>query len=321
MRLKINLLVFVFGLLGGLSACSSEEIIDSRDNNDQTCDISLILSMGDMRQTKAATNYAYATEKELKISSCHVAVFEVNNSGDPTSRIYYKDFSTMGGLKSNVIGQLSGYELELNGVRTFGKKTKKVKVLVVANGDNAAFTNWKTYKNYVEGTLTTTSFQEESLVKVGLSSEATLTYGQESPTEISVKLNQLSAKIIYEGIFNVDDLGKPNADFSLTKVSGINMQSKVAIFSTSAVENDVYAQGTASSTPFYTYETTDTSEKLILSIQKRGTVAQQISFDANQFVKGNLYKIKGTYNPTAAVKIKWKVESFGVINIPVKPFE
>lgn len=318
MELRINVLALTLSLLGGLFSCSQEEMVDIPDGK-ETCDVSLMISMGDI-QTKAAPNYQYATSDELKISNCHVAVFEVDDATDkPTSRIYYKDFSGMGEPTPNVVDQLSGYKLELSGVRTFGKDPKRVRVLVVANGDNNDFAAWISYDDHVKGSVVTT-FNESSLVKVGLSSVTRLIYGQDSPTEISVTLNQLSAKIIYEGVFNVDEPDKPNDDFSLIEVSGINKKSNVAIFSTSEAENEFYESGSAESTSFYTYETKDAKKELILSIGKGGA-SRKISFDLNRFVKGNLYKIKGTYNPTVPVKIKWEVEPVGIINIPVKPFE
>lgn len=45
MRLKVILFMLTLGLLGGLSACSSEEPIDS-----QTLDMSLVLLMGIYRR-------------------------------------------------------------------------------------------------------------------------------------------------------------------------------------------------------------------------------------------------------------------------------
>ena len=70
MRLKVILFMLTLGLLGGLSACSSEEPIDS-----QTLDMSLVLLMGDIQTKASAPNYKYATTEEFIIQNCHVAVF------------------------------------------------------------------------------------------------------------------------------------------------------------------------------------------------------------------------------------------------------
>lgn len=53
MKLRINVLTLMLGLLGGLFSCSQEELADIPDG-EQACDVSLVLSIGDI-QTKAAT--------------------------------------------------------------------------------------------------------------------------------------------------------------------------------------------------------------------------------------------------------------------------
>ena len=133
MRLKVILFMLTLGLLGGLSACSSEEPIDS-----QTLDMSLVLLMGDIQTKASAPNYKYATTEEIMIQNCHVAVFDTDGN-----RIHFQDFANMGDMKA--IDNLSGYELGLVGVRTFGKEDKAVSVLVVANADNSLFNDCATY--------------------------------------------------------------------------------------------------------------------------------------------------------------------------------
>ena len=87
MKLRINVLTLMLGLLGGLFSCSQEELQEIPDD-ELICDVSLVLSMGDI-QTKAVTNYTYATEEELTIGNCHVAVFEVDMNNKPTNRIHF----------------------------------------------------------------------------------------------------------------------------------------------------------------------------------------------------------------------------------------
>lgn len=323
MKFRINVLTLMLGLLGGLFACTSEEMIDAPDSNGQLCDMSLILSMNDI-QSKAtvANNYTYATTDEITINKCHVAVFELDDKEVPTNRIHFQDFSNMGSLTDNLIGSLSGYKLELNNVRTFGKGSKKVKVLIVANADNSNFTTWTTYNQYVAGTLTTSSFNAAELIKVGISNVVTLTYGTtNSATEIPITLNQLSAKIIYEGVY--DDKGVLDQSFSLTKVSGINTQSQVAIFDTDKVENNSYTPGNVNNaTTFCTYETSATNKNIVLSVKKKSEKnAQDHPFAANKFVKGNLYKIKGSYTPSISFDIKWVVTDMGKANVNIPDFK
>lgn len=321
MKFRINVLTLMLGLLGGLFACTSEEMIDAPDSNGQLCDMSLILSMNDI-QSKAtvANNYTYATTDEITINKCHVAVFELDEKEVPTNRIHFQDFSIMGRLTDNLIGSLPGYELKLNNVRTFGKGPKNVKVLIVANADNSKFTTWTTYNQYVTGTLTTSAFNATELIKVGISNVVTLTYGI-STTEIPIILNQLSAKIIYEGVYT--DKGELDQSFSLTKVSGINTQSQVAIFDTEKVENGSYAPGNVSNaTTFYTYETSATDENIVLSVKKAGeNKPQNHSFAANRFVKGNLYKIKGSYTPSISFDIEWVVTKMETEDVTIPDFE
>lgn len=321
MKFRINVLTLMLGLLGGLFACTSEELIDAPDSNGQLCDMSLILSMNDI-QSKAtvADNYTYATKDEITIKKCHVAVFELDDKAVPTNRIHFQDFSTMGSLTDNLIGNLPGYELELNNVRTFGKGPKKVKVLIVANADNSNFTTWTTYNQYVTGTLITSAFNAAELIKVGISGVVTLTYGTVT-TEIPITLNQLSAKIIYEGVYT--DKGELDQSFSLTNVSGINTKSQVAIFDTDKVENDYYVPGDVNNaTTFYTYETSATNKNIVLSVKKKDeNDAQNHPFAANKFVKGNLYKIKGSYTPSISFNIKWVVTDMGKEDVIIPDFK
>lgn len=321
MKFRINVLTLMLGLLGGLFACTSEEMIDAPDSNGQLCDMSLILSMNDIQSKATVANYyTYATTDEITINKCHVAVFELDDKEEPTKRIHFQDFSTMGSLTDNLIGSLPGYELKLNNVRTFGKGPKKVKVLIVANADKSNFTTWTTYNKYVDGTLTTSPFNAAELIKVGISDVVILTYGTTPSTTIPITLNQLSAKIIYEGVYT--DKGELDKSFSLTKVSGINTKSRVAIFDTDKVENTSYIPGNVSNaTTFYTYETSATDKNIVLSVKKKGeNNAQNHPFAASKFVKGNLYKIKGSYTPSISFKIKWVVTDMGKANVNIPEF-
>ena len=197
-----------------------------------------------------------------------------------------------------------------------------MRVLIVANADNSIFTNWTTYGQYVSGTLKTSVFNASALVKVGISDVTTLTYGQTNrDTNIYVSLNQLSAKIIYEGVYNEE--GDKEESFSLAEVSGINMQSQVSIFNTSQVENTAYTPGSVSNTnTFYTYETLSEVNNIVLSVNKKGvSKAQEYKFAANKFIKGNLYKIKGNYIPLISFSITWVVEDMGRQPVTIPDFE
>jgi uncharacterized membrane protein len=148
----------------------------------------------------------------------------------------------MGDMKA--IDNLSGYELGLVGVRTFGKEDKAVSVLVVANADNSLFNDCATYADYTSKTIQTTSFQSSQLVKIG-KSNTTLKYNGTNEA-IRVLLIQLSAKIEYKGIYNKNNNDLINDQFSLINVEGLNASSQVAIFNTSSVENGVFLFSTGS---------------------------------------------------------------------------
>ena len=309
MRLKVILFMLTLGLLGGLSACSSEEPIDS-----QTLDMSLVLLMGDIQTKASAPNYKYATTEAIMIQNCHVAVFDTDGN-----RIHFQDFANMGDMKA--IDNLSGYELGLVGVRTFGKEDKAVSVLVVANADNSLFNDCATYADYTSKTIQTTSFQSSQLVKIG-KSNTTLKYNGTNEA-IRVLLIQLSAKIEYKGIYNKNNNDLINDQFSLINVEGLNASSQVAIFNTSSVENGVFEALTYPSedkpTTFYTYEISDANKNILLSVQQNGSEIKSFSFPANKFIKGNYYEIKGLYEPST--EIEWILEEVGNENVALDPFE
>lgn len=309
MRLKVILFMLTLGLLGGLSACSSEEPIDS-----QTLDMSLVLLMGDIQTKASAPNYKSATTEEIMIQNCHVAVFDTDGN-----RIHFQDFANMGDMKA--IDNLSGYELGLVGVRTFGKEDKAVSVLVVANADNSLFNDCATYADYTSKTIQTTSFQSSQLVKIG-KSNTTLKYNGTNEA-IRVLLIQLSAKIEYKGIYNKNNNDLINDQFSLINVEGLNASSQVAIFNTSSVENGVFEALTYPSedkpTTFYTYEISDANKNILLSVQQNGSEIKSFSFPANKFIKGNYYEIKGLYEPST--EIEWILEEVGNENVALDPFE
>lgn len=184
MRLKVILFMLTLGLLGIICLLLRRA--------DRFSDFRYVFSFidGDIQTKASAPNYKYATTEEIMIQNCHVAVFDTDGN-----RIHFQDFANMGDMKA--IDNLSGYELGLVGVRTFGKEDKAVSVLVVANADNSLFNDCATYADYTSKTIQTTSFQSSQLVKIG-KSNTTLKYNGTNEA-IRVLLIQLSAKIEYKG--------------------------------------------------------------------------------------------------------------------------
>ena len=318
MRFNVVLFMLIVALLGGLSTCSSEVPIGF-DTDELSFDMSLVLLTGDMQTKASDPNYTYATTEELTIQNCHVAVFDKDGK-----RIYFKNFYSKDLGEMKTIGNLSGYELQLEGVRTFGKEDKKVSVLVMANANNAnnsPFDNLTTYdgvdNSYTAKTIAKGPVTASLLVKIG-KSETTLKYNQDN-APVTVSLIQLSAKIEYTGVYKKEN-GELLEGFSLTKVAGLNASSKITIFNTSAVENGAFsdlAYPTTKPVTFYTYEISDAFKEVILSVQS-GVEPKEYPFPANKFIKGNYYRIKGLKSST---EIEWVLENVEDKEVTLDPFE
>lgn len=194
MKLKNIYLVFVLGTIWGLTSCSSEEMIDTPQNGEVT--LSFALSVKDV-QTKADP---IATDDELKINNCHIAVFD-DQEGDTNKLITSFDFPE-GETKLDT-NENGDYILSQSAsIRTWGK-SRKVKVLAIANidgTDNEAITAFKgcaTYKAYKDAVVASSSFLPNNLVKVGETS-LTLTNGENAT--ITIELTQLTARIDFVDI-------------------------------------------------------------------------------------------------------------------------
>lgn len=199
MKLKNIYLVFVLGTIWGLTSCSSEEMIDTPQNGEVT--LSFALSVKD-DLTKADP---IATDDELKINNCHIAVFDdqegSESKGNLITSFDFPEGDESASLNPNEEGV---YTLSQSAsIRTWGK-SRKVKVLAIANidgTDNKTTTDFKgctTNSAYQSAVVTSSSFQSNNLVKVG---ETTLTLenGEKNAT-IKIELTQLTARIDYVGI-------------------------------------------------------------------------------------------------------------------------
>lgn len=197
MKLKNIFLVFVLGAIWGLTSCSSEEMIDTPKNGEVT--LSFALSVKD-DLTKAEAQTRIASDDELKINNCHIAVFD-DQEGDTNKLITSFDFPE-GETKLDT-NENGDYILSQSAsIRTWGK-SRKVKVLAIANIDGSAnqatptFENCATYSAYQNAVVASSSFQSDNLVKVG---ETTLTLENGESTTIKIELTQLTARIDYVGI-------------------------------------------------------------------------------------------------------------------------
>lgn len=193
MKLKNIFLVFVLGTIWGFSSCSSEEVIDTPENGEATLSISL--SVNDI-QTKAGEQIA--TSEELQISNCHIAIFD-NEEGSTNGKFITSfDFSTGNGLS----GDNNQYTCTAQKIRTFGN-ARKVKFLAIANIDKTINqldldnVSGKSYTEYLNAVVTSSSFNSTGLVKVG---EKALLIEKDESYSIQIGLTQLTARFDFEGI-------------------------------------------------------------------------------------------------------------------------
>ena len=191
MKLKNIFLVFVLGAIWGFSSCSSEEIIDTPQNGEATLSISL--SVNDL-ETKAGEQIA--TSEELQISNCHIVVFD-NESGVTNGKFITSfDFSDGDGLT----GDNNNYTCTSQQIRTFGLK-RNVKFLAIANIDKNVNqledVAGKSYSEYLNAVVTSSSFNSTSLVKVG---EKDYLIEKDKSYTVEIKLTQLTARFDFEGI-------------------------------------------------------------------------------------------------------------------------
>lgn len=200
MKLKNIYLVFVLGTIWGLTSCSSEEMIDTPQNGEVT--LSFALSVKD-DLTKAEAQTRIASDDELTINNCHIAIFD-DQEGSESKGNLITSFDFPEGETKLDHNENGDYILSQSAsIRTWGK-SRKVKVLAIANIDGkeneatTAFKGCATYNAYKEAVVASSSFQSDNLVKVG---ETTLTLENgENNATIKIELTQLTARIDYVGI-------------------------------------------------------------------------------------------------------------------------
>lgn len=198
MKLKDILSVMLVVALGGTS-CTSEMPIDNKGTDSENA-LSVVLSVSDAA-TKAidgpAGEYAIATEKEIKINSFHVAIFD----GATHKRIDYKNIADIASAQSTTVAvdskNYQGYKTTFDKVST--RDHASVYALVIANTpDNyttfASHTDLSDYEQDIANNVVVTpSFAADNLAKAGKSSVTALT-GNTS-VSLLVPLTQLSARI------------------------------------------------------------------------------------------------------------------------------
>lgn len=272
--MKLRNILFLIGAASlGLFSCSTEIPVTPVAGETS---LTLLLSMADLK-TKADS--PIATEAELQINNCHVAIFDAT-TGD---RIFNKNFAA--GTMPTLTG--STYSFDLGDVRTFGKAGKQVTIFVIANADDEAFVGLESYSAYERYVVTTGSFEDSKLVKVGKET-VTLQYGGPLAS-VSISLIQLTARVDFGGI----TMNGKSVTVGSVKVNGIRTKSGITIFSDSKVENAAESTTTTTTTltlpanRFYTYEGASLTLEINATVDGKPITIPIVDLSDKPFIKGN----------------------------------
>ena len=245
--MKLKSLLLGLGVTAGLlSACTTEDLADNNGTEEgKEISVSLLLATGDPA-TKAASGYQYATEKEIKITNCVVAIFKMD--GEKVGELIgsVKPFVFTNGSDASFEGKPA---YKLPGVFA---KTGKVRLLVVANAENSTYTSFTKWSDF-EKTFIGNELKEEGQVKVGILDRELI-----APVtgDIVVSLSQLSAKVKLSV-----ETSDPAWSFTLFKITVDKINKKTDLILTAPnkqeqLESWVMQDGAEGFTDrfFYTYE-------------------------------------------------------------------
>lgn len=316
MKLKNILLLGICLMAGMFSACTSEELIENGGAKDgMDTSVSLVLATGDP-VTKAATGYNYATEDEIKVSNCVVALFKM-------------DGSTVG----DMIGDVKAYTFETSNATYEGKpaysltgipaKTGTVRILVIANANNADYASFSTWSEFMGATIQK-EFVENDLVKVNFIDKELVAPVTET---IAVPLSQLSAKVK----LNIKT-SDPSWTYTVSKITvdKVNKKSDLILtdLNSEKVLEPLVLDGTTNAErfadqSFYTYEN-PLSEPVKITIE--GTLTEtngvpetkKYSIELNKTIDnaklaqglchGTLYNITGNIDvKTRLINFNWEI--------------
>lgn len=303
-------------MAGMFSACTSEELIENGGAKDgMDTSVSLVLATGDP-VTKAAPGYNYATEDEIKVSNCVVALFKM-------------DGSTVG----DMIGDVKAYTFEASNATYEGKpayslngipaKTGTVRILVIANANNADYASFSTWSEFMGATIQK-EFVENDLVKVNFIDKELVAPVTET---IAVPLSQLSAKVK----LNIKT-SDPSWTYTVSKITvdKVNKKSDLILtdLNSEKVLEPLVLDGTTNTErfadqSFYTYEN-PLSEPVKITIE--GTLTEtngvpetkKYSIELNKTIDnaklaqglchGTLYNITGNIDvKTRLINFNWEI--------------
>lgn len=194
--MKLKNILSLLVVTGFLSSCNSEDPVGPQDNEE--VGLSLVLSVNDsgVEATTKADGGIAPTSDEQKIGYCHIAVFD-DETGSATKGQLITSFDFSGDKMPPFDEATKRYTFSGLNIRTFGKASRQVKVLVIANVDgsvNASTITGSSYEDYQKLVVTTSAFASDNVVKVGEISTAL------NAATIEVPLTQLTAKVNWGGI-------------------------------------------------------------------------------------------------------------------------
>ncbi len=224
--MKLKNIFVTISVAGMLFSCVAEDIADTTPAVEgEDIVLNLSLKMAEV-QTKAgsdvASNYTYATNDELEVSDCVVAVFRLDTDGTPGAMIGTPVAISIagGGMDSLNIRHENKKAYLLKEVPA---KTGDVRILVIANPP-ADYTALTTYTAFEEAAVSTaftkpSEFDAKKLIKTGyvdLKGTGKLT-PQNYTSEIVVPMTQLAARIDLNITLNMDPdtLGRPTAELPM----------------------------------------------------------------------------------------------------------
>lgn len=311
MNMKLKNILLGFCLTAGLfSACTSESIDGNGTEEGKDTAVSLILATGEPETKAIASGYTLATEDEIKISNCVVALFKLN-----------------GEKVGEMIGKAIPFEFKNGSDATYQDKpaytlpkipakTGKVRILVIANAANKDFESYTSWDDFNKA-FTEKELVENDLVKVGFTD---VTLSAPVAGTIPVPLAQLTAKVKLA-------ISTNNAEWSYTiskiTVNDINKKSNLILTSANpATSPATLVMDNFENNPDYSFYTYENPLEKVVTITIDGILkenngpaeSKSYSFELNRTVdNGRLSEglCHGTiYNITGKIDITTRIINF-----------
>lgn len=311
MNMKLKNILLGFCLTAGLfSACTSESIDGNGTEEGKDTAVSLILATGEPETKAIASGYTLATEDEIKISNCVVALFKLN-----------------GTKVGEMIGKTIPFEFKNGSDATYQDKpaytlpkipakTGQVRILVIANAANKDFESYTSWDDFNKA-FTEKELVENDLVKVGFTD---VTLSAPVAGTIPVPLAQLTAKVKLA-------ISTNNAEWSYTiskiTVNDINKKSNLILTSANpATSPATLVMDNFENNPDYSFYTYENPLEKVVTITIDGILkenngpaeSKSYSFELNRTVdNGRLSEglCHGTiYNITGKIDITTRIINF-----------